>query len=149
VPSVGLGKATAAIAGTTGTGSLGAAALAVARAGSGHAVPAGLWAALASSAGATVMIATLGLILEYRLKKLAAETQHKEALAAAEIQKERLAIHRTVLEKAAGEPASSGHYRDLIIADALHLSVEQNGSRPADRTHGRLYGPRPADDRLP
>jgi hypothetical protein len=104
-----------------------------------------LWIVSAALVGAAALISSLSLILDYRLKKLTAQNQDKQATAAAELQKERLAIHRTVLEKAAGEPGSAASYRELIIADALHLSVEQNGSRLADRTHERLYGPASPD----
>ena len=49
-------------------------------------------------------------------------------------------MYRVLVEKSAGEPGSAADYRDLILADALHLAVEQNSVRPADRTHGQLYG---------
>jgi hypothetical protein len=67
---------------------------------------------------ATALISCLGTLLDYRLNKFAAE-----------LQKERLAAHRTMLEKAACEPASADNCRKLILANALYLSVEQNCSR--------------------
>lgn len=141
--SVSVGRVAVGVAGTAGTGGLGTGGLAVTQVISGHTAPTGLWLVSAALVMAAAAISCLGLTLEYRLKKLAAESQDRQATAGAELQKERLAIHRTVLEKAAGEPGSAASYRELIIADALHLSVEQNGSRLADRTHGRLYGPPP------
>ena len=36
-------------------------------------------------------------------------------------------MYRVPIEKSAGEPGSATDYRDLILADALHLAVEQNG----------------------
>jgi hypothetical protein len=129
VPSVDNGKVGAAIAGTTGTSGLGIIGLAVARLYSGHPVPDGIWAISASLVVATALISCLRMILDYRLKKFTAE-----------LQKERLAAHRMMLEKAACEPDSAENYRNLILADALYLSVEQNGSQPTDRTHAQLYG---------
>jgi hypothetical protein len=134
VPSVSAGNVTAAIAGTTGTSGLGTIGLAVARLYSGHPVPDGLWAVSASLALATALIGCLHMLLDYRLKKFATE-----------LQKERLAAHRTMLEKAACEPGSAENYRKLILANALYLSVEQNGSQPIDRTHAQLYGPHHAE----
>jgi hypothetical protein len=131
VPPVSTDKVVAAVvAGTTGTSGLGIIGLAVARLYSGHPVPNGLWAVSASLVVATALISCLRTFLDYRLKKLAAE-----------LQKERLAAHRTMLEKAACEPGSAESYRMLILADALYLSVEQNGSQPIDRTHAQLFGP--------
>jgi hypothetical protein len=130
VPSVSTGRLAAGIAGTTGTSGLGIIGLAVARLYSGHPVPDDLWIVSASLVVATALISCLGMFLDYRLKKFAAE-----------LRKERLATHRTMLEKAACEPGSAENYRKLILADALYLSVEQNGSQPIDRTHAQLYGP--------
>jgi hypothetical protein len=130
VPSVSTGKVAIGVAGTTGTSGLGIISLAVARLYSGHPVPDGLWAVSASLVVATALISCLGMFLDYRLKKFAAE-----------LQRERLAAHRTMLEKAACEPASADNYRKLILANALYLSVEQNCSQPIDRTHAQLYGP--------
>jgi hypothetical protein len=140
VPSV---KIAAGIVGSTGAGGLGTMGLAVARAASGHTVPVGLWLVSAALVTAAALISSLSLMLDYWLKKLAVQAQEKRFAAAAELQKERLTLHRIVLEKAAGEPGNAASYRQLIIADALHLSVEQNGARLADRTHERLYGPVP------
>lgn len=141
VSSTSLGKIAVAIAGTTGTSGLGVTGFAVLRMTSAHAVPGGAWAALATLGAATALVSSLGLILEYRLRKLDLEERGKEAQSAADLQKARLEMHRVVMEKAAGEPGSAQSYRELIIADALHLSVEQNRVRLADRTHAHLYGP--------
>ena len=40
-----------------------------------------------------------------------------------------------ILEKAIGEPGSMAVYRELIITDALHLSVEQSGVQSAGHMH--------------
>src|SRR6185437_12199938 len=126
--------------GATGTGSAGISAFALFRMTLTHAVvPDGMWAALVALVAATGLVGSLGLILEYRLKKLDVEVQSKEAQSAAALRMARLEIHRTVLEKAAGEPGSADSYRKIILANALYLSVEQNGAQPGDKTHEHLY----------
>lgn len=134
------GKVAAGIVGVTGTGSLGMSAAALIRATSAHAAQTGMWIVLAALSAATVLVAGLGLVLDYRRDRLEIAARAEEARAQAEQKKARLEIYQTLVEKAAGEPASAASYRDLILAAALHLAVEQNGVRPADRTHGRLYG---------
>jgi hypothetical protein len=140
VPSTTLGKIAAGIAGATGTGSAGVSVFAVFRMSSAHDVPDGMWVALVALAAATGLVSSLGLILEYRLRKLDIEARSKEAQSAAELRKAYQEIHRAVLEKAAGEPGSADSYREIILANALYLSVEQNGVQLADKTHQHLYG---------
>lgn len=120
-------------AGTAGAGSMGVLTEALARVIAARAVPAGMWAVMGALIAAGAAVASLGLILDYRQKKLETESR-------AELQKARQEMYRVVLEKSADEPASVASYRELIIADALHLAVERNGAQPADQTHGRLYG---------
>jgi hypothetical protein len=134
------GKIAAGIAGMTGTGSLGITAAALTRVASAHTVPAGIWVALASLWAATVTVAGLGLVLDYRRARLEIAARSREAQSRAELQGTRLAMYQVLVEKSAGEPGSAMDYRELILADALHLAVEQNSVRPADRTHGQLYG---------
>jgi hypothetical protein len=115
------------IAGLTGTGTLGFSAAFLARLAWGHDVPTGMWAVLA----ATIAVAGLGLVLDYRREQT------------------RLAVYKVLLEKSAGEPASAASYRTLILADALHLAVEQNrdvtNAVTADTTR---YKPMPGCSRL-
>lgn len=139
VPSTTVGKIATGIAGTTGTSSLGVSTFAVFRMASAHSVPGGIWAALVALGAATAVVSCLGLVLEYMLRKLEVEVQGKEVQLDQELKKARLEMHKIILEKAAGEPASSASYRELIIADALYLAVEQNGAQPIDLTHGQLY----------
>jgi hypothetical protein len=124
----------------TGTGSLGVTAAALIRTASAHAVPTGVWIVLTVLSAATILVTGLGLILDYRRGQLEIAARAEDARAQAEQKKTRLEMYQTLMEKATGEPDSAASYRDLILADALHLAVEQNGTRPADRTHGRLYG---------
>jgi hypothetical protein len=136
------GKVLVRVAGATGTGSIGVLASTLIRASTAGQVPAGEWAALIVLFGMTGLVAIVALILEHQRKKLEIKAREREAAAAAELDKRRLAGYLTVLEKAAGEPGSAAAYRELINADAMHQAVEKNGSRPADRTHRYLYGPR-------
>jgi hypothetical protein len=134
------GKIAAGIAGMTGTGGLGITAAALVRLASARTVPAGMWVVLASLWAATVMVAGLGLVLDHCRATLEIAARDREARSHAELQGVRLTMYRVLVEKSAGEPGSAADYRDLILADALHLAVEQNSVRPADRTHGQLYG---------
>jgi hypothetical protein len=120
-------------AGTAGAGSMGVLAEVLARITAARAVSAAMWAVLAVLIAVPAAVASLGLILDYRQKKLETEST-------AELQKARQEMYRVVLEKSAGEPGSAASYREIIIADALHLAVERNGAQPADQTHQRLYG---------
>jgi hypothetical protein len=140
IPATTPGKIVAAVAGTAGTGSAGLSIAALSRTGFSHAAS-GTWAGPAALAAVTVLVACLGLILEYRLHKLEAGHRHQEAQRALDLQKHQDDIYRVVMEKAAGEPANAPSYRDLLIAGALYLSVERNGTQPTDKAHGRLYGP--------
>jgi hypothetical protein len=106
---------------------------AVFRMASAHAVPGGVWATAVALAVVTALTGCLGLVLEYRIRKL-------ELQSSTDLRKARLDMHRTLLEKAAGEPGSAQNYRDLILADALYLSVKQNGAQLTDKAHQHLYG---------
>jgi hypothetical protein len=128
------GRLAAGIAGTTGAGSMGVLAGALVRIAAAHAVPAGMWVVMAVLIAVTAGVASLGLILDYRQKKLETES-------AAALQQGRQEMYRVVVEKSAGDPGNAMSYRELIIADALHLSVERNGAQLADRMYWHLHGP--------
>ena len=140
------GKIAAGIAGATGTSSAGLSAFAIFRTTSAHAVPNEMWVALVALAASTGLISSLGLILEYRLRKLDIEARSTEAQSAAELRK---CLPGNTPdcpgEGRQGEPGSADNYREIILANALYLSVEQNGVQLADKTHEQLYGlaPRP------
>jgi hypothetical protein len=141
VPAKRLGRLTAGIAGGLGTGSAGVFALAAFRLSWGHAAAPGAWSAGAPGAwGAAAALAlagtltgSLGLVLGYRLRS-------QELRAATDLTRTRLDMHRVVMEKAAGEPASARSYRELILADAVYLSVEQNRARLPGQARRHLYG---------
>jgi hypothetical protein len=103
-------------------------------------VPPWILIVLAGLSRATLLVAGLGLVLGYWHDRLEIAVQAEDARAQAERYRARLELYQALVEKAAGDPASAASYRDLILADALHLAVEQNGTRPTDQTHGRLYG---------
>lgn len=132
-------KIVAGIAGTTGVGGLGVTSFALYRAASTHHVPVGIWVAAVALVASTAIVTCLGLVLDYLLKRL-------QAREATELQKTRLDMIQTVLQKAASEPASAQDYAQLLDAAARLFSVEQNGAQLADRTHAELYRPGP---RLP
>lgn len=115
-----LGTRTAAAA---GIGSLGVLVEALARISAAHPVPAGIWAVMIGLVVVTATVSGLALILDYRVKKLEIEL-------AAALRRSRQEMYRAVLEQAAGDPASAVIYRELIVADALHLSAERNDARP-------------------
>jgi hypothetical protein len=134
VPAANLSRIIAGFAGTAGTGSVGISGFVLFRSASAHVVLGGAWAAAAVAMPAVAVLAgCLALVLQYRLRKL-------ELRADAEQKKQRLDVHGILLEKASGEPANAQSYRDLIIAEALYLSVEQNGTQLTDKTHQHLYG---------
>jgi Co/Zn/Cd efflux system component len=132
-----VGKLAAGIAGTAGAGSMGVLAEALARFAAARTVPAALWAVMAALIGVTAAVAALALLLDFRRKKL-------EIQSVAVLEQGRQEMYRAVLEKSAAEPGSAASYRELIVADALHLAVERNGVQPADQTHRYLLGRGPA-----
>jgi hypothetical protein len=136
VPSMTAGKVAAGIAGATGTGTLGVTVAAMGRMAWARALPAGMWAVLAAL---VVTAAMLGVVLDYWRDRLELKARAEDAQARAEQGKVRLELYRLLVEKSADGPESAASYRALILADALHLAVEQNGVRPADRTHGQLF----------
>jgi hypothetical protein len=141
VLSTTVGKIAAGTAGVTGTGSLGITVAALARMASAHTVPTGVWVGLAALTAATVSLAGLVLIFDYRLGRLEIAARADEVRSQAELEKIRLETYRVLVEKSAARPKNAASYRDLILADALHQAVE-NGLLPADQTHGQLYTPR-------
>jgi hypothetical protein len=139
VPPTTAGKIATGIAGVTGTSSLGITAAALTRIASAQAVPTGVWVVLAWLSTTTVAVAGLGLVLDYERAKLEITARAGVVRSRADLEAARLAVYRGLVEKSAEAAGTAASYRDLVLADALHLAVEQNGVRPADRTHGRLY----------
>lgn len=140
MPSTTLGRVTAAAAATTGASGLGLTAFALFHltAAQGRPIPA--WAELAGLGAAAACVSSLRLILDYRLMKLAAQTRRAAWQDAADLQRSRLRLHRSLMEKAAAQPQFAAEYRELIMANARYLSVEQNGEpfvSPPQHAQGR------------
>jgi hypothetical protein len=151
VPSTTLSKVTASIAGTAGAGGLGLCAFAGFRGTLEHAAPGAALPVLAAISAATALTSILRLILEYMLRKLDAEARSSEARSAAELKRARLEIHRSMLMKAEAETRGAHSYQDLIMANALYVSVEQNGAEVPESVHKNLChgGTRPCPGRHP
>lgn len=132
------------IAGATGTSSLGVTAFGIFHAASAYQLSGGVLLALIATNAVTALVSSIALILKYKINKMTIEARIKEAQGVADLQEARQEMHRIVIEKAACEPASASAYLELIIADAVHLSVEQGSPAPADRTNVLLQ-PVPGD----
>lgn len=128
------GKAVAGAAGGLGV------VAAVARAAVSRGLPGGTWVAVVVLAAGITIVAGLALVLDYHRDRLEIAARAAESKARAELQLCRMEMYRDLVGKASGEPASSAGYRALILADALHMAVEEGKASPADRTHGSLYG---------
>lgn len=113
---------------------------AVARAAVSRGLPGGTWVAVVVLAAGITIVAGLALVLDYHRDRLEIAARAAESKARAELQLCRMEMYRDLVGKASGEPASSAGYRALILADALHMAVEEEKVSPADRTHGSLYG---------
>jgi hypothetical protein len=126
VPSTNVGRVSAGAVATTGVSSLGLTAFAVFRLTAEPGTPAASWAELAGLGAAAACVSSLWLVLDYRLRKLDAQTRGRALQAAAELQLGRLRLHRALMDKAAAQPQLAAAFRELIIANARYLSVEQN-----------------------
>jgi hypothetical protein len=136
-------KAAGAIAGTAGTGSL-VTAVMIVRMTSVDPVPTAAWVATTALAAVSALIGCLALVLDYRLRLLSVRIEGSQAQASTDLEKSRLESYQAVLAKAAGEPGRAAEFRELITADAMHLSVERGGPPPAGLAASVLPGPRPA-----
>jgi hypothetical protein len=77
----------------------------------------------------TAVLAGLALVLDYQRAKLEAEARARAARLHARLKRDRLAVYRDLLERAADATGSAVAFRDLILADARHLAAEQSGIR--------------------
>ena len=97
---------------------------------SAQAVPTGIWAVLAWLSATTVAVAGLSLVLDYERAKLEIEARVGVVRSRADLERARLMVYRGLVEKSAEAAGTAASYRDLVLADALHLAVEQNDVRP-------------------
>jgi hypothetical protein len=138
VPSKRGGKVVAGTAGIVGTSGVGVMVAAVTRAASAQVAPAGMWAVMTSLVASAVAVAGLALVLDYRRSRLQIVARQEEARSRMDLARERTMAYLALVEKSVGDPGSAPRYRALILADALHLAVEQNGVRLADLMYGQL-----------
>jgi hypothetical protein len=115
----------------------------VARAAVGHGLPPAAWVAVVVVAVGSAVVTGLALVLDYRRARLEIAAQAAESKSRAILQLYRMEMYRELVGKASGEPASAASYRELILADALHMAIEEDKVSPSDKTHGHLYGAGP------
>lgn len=119
------------------TGSLGAM-VAAAKVIAGQSLPPAGWVVLGTTTIASVAIACLSLILEYRYMAMEIRARETTAAHQARLLRARLNIYRKLAEKSADEPGCARAYQELIIADARHLAVE-NDVQPSGRGQVQLH----------
>jgi hypothetical protein len=129
VSSMTAGKFATGIAGMTGTGSLGITAAVLTRIASAQAVPTGIWAVLAWLSMTTVAVVGLSLVLDYKRAKLEIEACAGVVRSRVDLESARLAVYRGLVERSVEAAGTAASYRALVLADALHLAVEQNDVR--------------------
>lgn len=112
-----LGPITIGIAGAAGTSGI---AIMVSRLGAGQGSAMDTCFMLATSFITTSLIAALGLILSYRLGKLALQAQASAAQRSAELSKTRLELQRAVLDKVQDSTNAAEAYQKMTAADALY-----------------------------
>jgi hypothetical protein len=136
-----LGRITIGMAGATGTSGFGLAACRIAS----HGGAAEAWVVLTASFVTTGLVATLGLILNYRLGKLALQAQAASARHGADLRRMRLEIQRSILDRIQEGTKGAKAYRTMATADALYLSVEQQVTMASttDRPPGRDISAKP------
>jgi hypothetical protein len=137
VSSITPGKIAAGITGMIGTGSLGITVTGITRIASAHAAPTEIWAALAWLSTTTAAVAGLGMVLDHARAKLEIEARAGAVRLRADLEKARLAVYRALVEKSADAAGDAASYRELILADALHLAVELSKVQLESRTDGR------------
>jgi hypothetical protein len=132
------GKLAAGVAGTAGAGSMGALVEALIRITALHTVSAAAWVMMATLIVVPALMASLALIMGYRLRKLEIES-------GAGLAKARQEMYRVLLEKSAASAASSADHQKLINTDTQHLLAERNATRLNRRTDGHLCSLEPPE----
>ena len=111
-----LGPITIGIAGAAGTSGIG---IMVSRLASGHSSVADTCLILAASFISTSLIAALGLILNYRLGRLALQARMSAAQRNADLRITRLELQRAILDKIQDGAMAAQAYQRMTAADAL------------------------------
>lgn len=112
-----LGPITIGIAGATGTSGIG---IMVSRLASGQGTVMDTCLVFAASFITTSLIAALGLILNYRLRKQALQTRASALQRSADLRITRVELQRAVLEKIHDGPEAADAYQKMTAADALY-----------------------------
>lgn len=112
-----LGLITIGIAGAAGTSGIG---IMASRLASGQGSTMDTCLVLATSFITTSLIAALGLILNYRLRKLALQARASAAQRSADLRITRLELQRAILEKIHDGTKAAHAYQKMTAADALY-----------------------------
>lgn len=121
-----LGSITIGISGAAGTSGIG---IMVSRLAWGHGGVTDTCLILAVSFITTSVIAALGLILNYRLERLALQARTSAAQRNADLRTTRLELQRAILEKIQDGTMAAQAYQRMTAADALSARFH----RPSDR----------------
>jgi hypothetical protein len=144
-------------AGISGGSGLTVLAYTMARLAAGHAAPAGLWIAFSLLIITALTGCALETILRYKttakridVDQTRANTEQETARGLIEIGKihaqtdrERIDIHRLLIEKAIGEPDKASQYTELSDADTRWNAVDKNQHRPLPNPAKRSLATRP------
>jgi putative protein kinase ArgK-like GTPase of G3E family len=128
------GKLAVGVTGTAGAGSMGALVEVLVHIATLHAVSTATWVMVAILAAMPVLVACLGLVVGYRLRRLEVES-------AADLEKARQEMYRALLEESAATAISSADHRELIDADTMHLLAERSDIQPNGRSYRRIRRP--------
>jgi hypothetical protein len=120
-----LGRITLGMAGLTGTSGLGLTAFKMT---SGRSGIAESCIVITTSFVMTGLVAILGLVLNYRLGKLAVQAQAASAERGDDLRRRRLELQRSVLDKVQEGTEGAQAYLTMATADALYLSAEQRAT---------------------
>ena len=105
-----------------------------------HAVPTATWVMIAALIAMPVLVACLGLVVGYRLRKLEVES-------ATDLEKARQEMYRALLVESATAAISSADHRELINADTMHLLAERSDAQPNGRRYRHRHLRRPSFQR--
>lgn len=118
------------IAGVAGTGGIG---IMVSRLAAGQDGSAGICLLLAASFFATGLMAALGLVLDYRLERLALRDQAATAHRELDLRVTQLELQRAILEKIPDGTKAAQAYHRMTMADVLRRNLGREGPPVGDK----------------
>ena len=133
-----LGPVTIGITGAVGTSGLG---IIVARLASGRGGAADTCLMLAGYFITTILIAALGLILNYRLEKAGLQAQDRVAQRSHELSATRLELQRGIIDRVKDGGDAAHAYQAMTAADALSRSAAPAGESPMPGERSRHQQP--------